>query len=264
MQHLLCLWPSARRTRASFCSHASLAPLAPVDPATAVRISGPSVEPCLTALRPLDTGTTLELTADEERRLAAALGTTPNADTFSGRVQQLQAFALRELIDWAIARRRFESVSAIDVHRILTIFGEIREEAPTVELLANQLSISESRAVALLSRMRYGDARLIRRLTYLAARRDLDVQLASAAAMAGRKVVWVKSDTGRIVDEANTAIMIDQVGRADGGQHEGAEKAERTDSTRTGQSWTASEKMWGFILAWIEAQAKTLAPDDGE
>jgi hypothetical protein len=205
----------------------------------------------------------VDLTADEQRLLAAALGTTPDTKAFRDRLRQLEAIALRELIDWAIARRRFASVSAIDMHRLLAIFGEIRQEAPTVELLANDLSISESRAVALLSRMRYGDARLIRQLTYLAAHHDLDAQLKSATAKGGRKVVWVKSDTGRIIDEANTAIMIDQLGRREGGQYAGAEKAERTDSTRTGQSWTASEKMWQFIASWIKTQAETLAAPKG-
>lgn len=203
----------------------------------------------------------MELTAGEQRRLAAALGTTPDAEAFASRLERLTEIALRELVDWAIARRRFESVSAIDMHRILALFGEIREEAPTVELLANQLNISESRAVALLSRMRYGEMRLIRRLTYLAAHRDLDAQLQSATSKSGRKIVWVKSDTGRIVDEANTAIMIDQLGRGEKGRYAGAEKAERTDSTRTGQAWTASDRMWELIAGWIETESATLAPD---
>ncbi len=151
----------------------------------------------------------MDLTPDERRRLAAALGTTSDAADYEPRLGLFKELAMRELVDWAISRRRFESVSAIDVHRILALFGEIREEAPTVEALANELSISESRAVALLSRMRYGDARLIRRLTYVAAGRDLQAQLASAALKSGRKLVWVKSDTGRIIDEANTAIMVD-------------------------------------------------------
>ena len=151
----------------------------------------------------------MDLTPDERRRLAAALGTTSDAADYESRLELFKELAMRELVDWAISRRRFESVSAIDVHRILALFGEIRDEAPTVEALANELSISESRAVALLSRMRYGDARLIRRLTYVAAGRDLQAQLASAALKSGRKLIWVKSDTGRIIDEANTAIMVD-------------------------------------------------------
>jgi len=204
----------------------------------------------------------VDLTPDERRRLAAALGTTSDAADYEPRLGLFKELAMRELVDWAISRRRFESVSAIDVHRILALFGEIREEAPTVEALANELSISESRAVALLSRMRYGDARLIRRLTYVAAGRDLQAQLASAALKSGRKLIWVKSETGRIIDEANTAIMVDQTGRGEGGRYAGAEKAERTDNTRTGQSWSASDKMWGFILAWISDRAASPGPDE--
>ena len=131
-----------------------------------------------------------------------------------------------------------------------------------MELLADELNIGESRGVALLSRMRYGDARLIRRLTYKAAHADLEAQLASAASKGGGKLIWVKSDTGRIIDEANTAIMVDQLGRGEGGRYVGAEKAERTDSTRTGQSWSASDRMWTLIAGWIEAQAARLAPEE--
>lgn len=203
----------------------------------------------------------MDLTPDERRRLAAALGTTSDAADYESRLELFKELAMRELVDWAISRRRFESVSAIDVHRILALFGEIREEAPTVAALANELSISESRAVALLSRMRYGDARLIRRLTYVAAGRDLQTQLASAALKSGRKLIWVKSETGRIIDEANTAIMVDQTGRGEGGRYAGAEKAERTDNTRTGQSWSASDKMWQFIVAWISDRAASPAPE---
>jgi hypothetical protein len=205
----------------------------------------------------------LNLTDLEKRRLAIALGTLPDADDFAERIEALKEVAFEELVDWILERRRFDSVSAIDRARVLQVFGVIRKEAPTVETLANELGISESRAVSLLSRLRYGDARTVRYLTMTAAVHDLATQLEHATEHSERKHVWVKAETGRVVDEANTAIMLDQTGRAPGGKFEGAELAERTEAKRTGQLWSASPKMWELIKTWIAERADEFRPADG-
>jgi hypothetical protein len=197
----------------------------------------------------------LDLTEQESTRLAHALGTEPGSDAYEERLALLGEVATEEFVDWILARRRFETVSAIDRHRILQIFARIRQQAPTIEALSNDLDISESRASSLLSRMRYGEARLIRGLIYNSAREEVSRQLESARDSGGRKFIWVTSDTGRVIDEANTAIMMDQVGRRPGGAFEGAEKADRQESTRTGHLWSATDRMWEFIVVWIENQA---------
>jgi hypothetical protein len=191
-------------------------------------------------------------------RLAAALGTTVDDEAFTQRVARLEQIALDEYVDWILSVRRFETPAALDRHRILELFGTVRQQAPTVESLANDLDISESRATSLLSRMRYGDARLIRRLTYVAANTELQKQLGSVEAFNNRKDVWVSAETGRAISEANTAIMLDHDARKEGGRFAGAELAERPSATRTGQEWVASERMWELILAWIEAAAERL------
>ena len=151
-----------------------------------------------------------ELSEAEKRRLAAALGTSvDDPEKFASAEEQLREVAYDEMVDWILGRRRFESTSALDRHRVLTLFAEVREQAPTVEALANDLDIAESRAVSMLSRMRYGDARLIRGLTYRAAVTELEAQIAAGDAEQGQKLVWVSADTGRLVDEANGSIMRD-------------------------------------------------------
>jgi hypothetical protein len=200
----------------------------------------------------------LSLTKPEKQRLAAALGTTVASEVFAERVVLLEQIALDEYVDWLLSVRRFETAAALDRHRILELFGTVRQEAPTVESLADDLDISESRAASLLSRMRYGDARLIRRLTYVAALAELQRQLASVEAFNNRKDVWVSAETGRAVSEANTAIMLDHDARKEGGSFAGAELAERPSATRTGQEWVASELMWELIIAWIEASVERL------
>jgi hypothetical protein len=201
----------------------------------------------------------LSLSDNERERLARALGTTAGGESFNERVAQLEQLALDEYVDWILSRRRFTTPAELDLHRILELFGKIRNEAPTIEALANELEISESRATSLLSRMRYGEARLIRRLTYAAARAELSRQLEAVEAVNARKDIWVSVETGRAISEANTAIMLDHEGRRDGGVFEGAELAERPFATRTGQEWVASERMWELIDGWLEQRVEQLA-----
>jgi hypothetical protein len=197
----------------------------------------------------------LGLSKAEKQRLARALGAVPGNEDAAKRVEQLAKLALRELVDWILARTRYESISALERHRVLQIFGQIRGEAPTVESLSNELDISESRAVSFLSRMKFGAARLIRGLQYASAKGELKAQLDTGDRHDGRKHVWISADTGRRIEEANTAIMMDQLGRRNGGAYEQAEKAERVDTTRTGQYWSASDRMWRYIVSWLEEQS---------
>jgi hypothetical protein len=203
----------------------------------------------------------LSLGDPDKARLAAALGTTVEAAEFTERLTLLEQLALDEYVDWILSRHRFETTAALDRHRILELFGRIRREAPTIESLANDLDISEARATSLLSRMRYGDARQIRRLTYVAAKAELDRQLASAALSNNRKDVWVTAETGRAISEANTAIMLDKEARKPGQPLARAELAVRMSATRTGQEWVASKDMWELIGKWLDAAAERLSDD---
>lgn len=115
--------------------------------------------------------------------------------------------------------------------------------------------------MSLLSRMRFGAARRIRGLRYASAKQELENQLSSGDKDDGQIHVWVSRDTGRLIEEANTAIMIDQQAKRAGGKYEGAVKANRVERTGTGQAWQATEKMWHYILDWLEEQATSLAAE---
>lgn len=200
-----------------------------------------------------------DLTPAETRRLAIALGTSPDdAAAFEQAKNSLRDAAFDELVDWVLGRRRFDSISALDRHRVLTLFSSIRGEAPTVAALANELEISESRAVSMLSRMRYGSARVIRALTYRAAIDELERQIAAGNLDQGQKLVWVSAETGRLVDEANGNIMRDIERRQPGGDFENAQLARREESGRSGQQWQATEGMWDLILGWLRAETEAL------
>lgn len=197
----------------------------------------------------------MELSTEEGERLAAMLGTTVGAADYSEKLEQLKELAFEEYVEWLLARRRFESVSALDHKRVLEVFSKIRGEAPSVSILANEFDLSESRAVSMLSRMRYGNARVIRQLQYEAARRELRAQREGVGLDNGLNYLWLKRETARIVEEANTSIMRDTTARSAGGRFEGAELARKTEPGRFDEQWATTPKMWDLIDLWIGDQS---------
>lgn len=111
----------------------------------------------------------LKLGPEQLEQLKTALGSPTTEEEFAQRLLKIGAAALKEYVDWMLAIRRFSSSSELDAARVLEIFAHVRVEPPTVESLAAELAIPESRAMALLSRMRYGDARMLRSLAFTAA-----------------------------------------------------------------------------------------------
>ena len=197
----------------------------------------------------------MDLSDEEKLRLAAMLGTQADAPDHEQRIDTLRQLAFEEYVDWLLARKRFESVSALDHKRILEVFSRIRVEAPSVETLSNDFGISESRAVSMLSRMRYGSARIIRQLQYAAAGTEIQEQRQNVAAEDGLLFLWLRRETARIVEEANTAIMRDTTARQANGKYEGAELARKSEPGRYDEQWSASPKMWDHIVAWIGEHA---------
>lgn len=197
----------------------------------------------------------MDLSKEEEQRLAAMLGADVGTADYEARVEKLKELAFAEYVDWLLARRRFESVSALDHKRILEVFSQIRREAPSVAILANEFDVSESRAVSMLSRMRYGNARIIRQLAREAACRELKEQRQTASLDNGLNYLWLRRETARLVEEANTSIMRDTESRKPGGKYEGAELARRTEPGRFDEQWATTPKMWDLIEAWIGAQS---------
>lgn len=122
-------------------------------------------------------------------------------------VRTLCRVAFDEIISWLLGKRRFDGISALDQHRVLHLFATITGEAPSVEEIVNALGIPEARAVAMLSRLRYGEARLLRALVYKSAAREIRERLNGAPISSGRKTIYVSVDKGSCIEEANMTIM---------------------------------------------------------
>jgi len=197
------------------------------------------------------------LESAEQQRLAYALGCPkPEGAGFEQRIDSLYRVAFTEYVNWLLGKRRFNSISSIDQYRVLQLFAIIRKDPPTVKEIVNALAMPESKAVAMLSRLRYGEARLLRALVYKSAADGIKERLGRAPLLGERKSIYVSVDQGSCIEEANINIMMDQEAREKDGRYEKAERAERGLTSRYGQEWTATEDMWNYIIQWLDDKGK--------
>jgi hypothetical protein len=187
--------------------------------------------------------------------LARALGLTDvkSAD-FLDRVLKLRELALTEFVDWLIGRRRFNSISESDLHRIVELFFKVREEAPSVDSLVSQLTIPVARATSLLGRARYGEGRSLTILAAKSAASKLEANLAKAKLEGGdRKSVYVDSDTYAYIRRAAMLIMVEPESQDKGGKFEGAQMPDFTSYGRDGGLAKTTMKMWKYIIARLRS-----------
>jgi len=196
-----------------------------------------------------------DLNENEQAILARALGTEKDSDDFESRLSELVGLAFQELTEWILGHQRFNSVTELDKNRILKLFLDVRKEPPTVESLVNEFGIPEGRAANMLARMRYGEARRLRTLTYEATSKKIATELPHAESIGGRKTIFLDRQTFDCVREANSEIMLDSASRKKGGKFEGAEQIEGSPD-RWGSHCTASTKMWSHIATWLKCRAK--------
>src|SRR5260370_38514990 len=91
--------------------------------------------------------------------LARALSCSEADAVFEYRLRTLAILGLTELADWIVGRKRFATVSENDISRVLKIFLQIREEAPSLESLANAFAIPDPRGRSIYARVKHGDPR---------------------------------------------------------------------------------------------------------
>lgn len=197
----------------------------------------------------------LGLDDGDVERLKLALGSTSPADTLT-RLTTLQEVAFREVAQWLVSARRFSSISEMDGSRILSLFVEIRGEYPTVDQLVEQLGISSSRAVSLIGRLKYGEGRTLVRLARKGALKEVTRKLDEQASDSdGRKTIMLTKASFDEAYEVAFSIMSEPQEQKSGGRYEGAELPDFSSSARLGGAVTASEKMWGFIVALIQERS---------
>lgn len=168
------------------------------------------------------------------------------------RLLLLQGIAFREVVQWLVSSRRFSTISEMDSSRVLSLFAEIRGEYPTVEQLVEELRISSSRAVSLLSRLKYGEGRTLVRLARKAALAEISRKLAEQPPDGdGRKTLMLTKPSIDEVYEVAFSIMSEPEEQKKGGRYQGAELPDFSSSGRLGGTVTASETMWDFITSLI-------------
>lgn len=192
--------------------------------------------------------------------LARALSCSESDAVFEERLRTLAILGLTELADWIIGRKRFATVSENDISRVLKIFLKIREEAPSLESLANDFAIPESRGRSMLSRMNYGDARGMKVMSYKLTLQSLN-ELPKTEKNNEPQALTVDAQRLACINDATWAIMSHPQDSKDGGKYEGAEWPVENHKGIHGAIVHATPKMWTYIMAWLDEKVREIEGD---
>jgi hypothetical protein len=189
--------------------------------------------------------------------LRRALGASGDAD-LAARLQGVRSLAFGEFIDWALARRRFSSISELDSSRVLALYLRIRRQPLTVESLTEDLAIPQARATSMVGRLKYGEARALAALSFAAAASEVEARLGGVSEVGGRKSITVDRDiVDRIGEVAFSIMSAPGEDHNRGGRFESAEQPTVISSGRWGATVTASPKMWEYIVSELQARGGT-------
>jgi hypothetical protein len=185
------------------------------------------------------------------------LGTT-DASTVADRLEAVRKVAFREFLEWAMARRRFNSVSELDTARVLALYVRVRREPATVESLVEQLAIPQGRATSMLARIKYGDGRALMAMSFEAAAKDVEARLKEVDETNRRKSITVSSDVvDRIQEVAFEIVSAPVADHNKGGRFELAEEVTSLPSGRWGATVTTSTKTWGYIVSLLRVRGQS-------
>jgi hypothetical protein len=196
--------------------------------------------------------------AADRRALCRILGCADNDDdALARRLLQARALAFKEWVDWANAVQRFSSLSELDMFRVLNLFLKVRQTAPSVEALVEELAIPQGRATSMIGRMKYGQARELMRLSYQQAAADVQNRVNDAKEdVHHRKAIVVSRE---IVDRLQAIdyeiFSLPSRERTKGGRFESAERIGIQPSGRYGATVTASKPMWQYLIAELNRRA---------
>jgi len=196
------------------------------------------------------------LTEGDIPALKRALGASDDAE-LEARLQAVRSLAFGEFIDWALARRRFSSVSELDSSRVLALFLRVRRQPLTAESLVEDLAIPQAGATYMVGRLKYGEGRALTALSFAAAATEVQARLAEVSEVDSRKSIIVDRDVVDRIGEVAFAIMSAPVADHNrGGRFECAEQPTKISSGRWGATVTASTKMWGYIVSELAARGE--------
>jgi hypothetical protein len=133
---------------------------------------------------------------------------------------------------------------------VLSLFLEVRQAPPTVELLVEDLAIPQGRATSMVGRMKYGKARELVRMSYIAADRDVRKRLGDVKAVDETKTIFVSGEVLDRVREVETDILL-----ADAAVYPAKEKLNVDPAGRRGGIVTTSIKMWDYVLQELKQKA---------
>ena len=190
--------------------------------------------------------------AEDRQALGQLVGCDPADAAFLQRLQKVIEIAVNEWLSWAIASRRFNTLSELDTDRVLRLFLEVRHAAPTVEALVEQLAMPQGRATSMISRMKYGQARQLLRLSFESALHEVQTRLKSTKEDNGAKQITVTRETLDRLRDAEFDIF-----SALDGSFPKPQLLTVQSTGRLGAVVRTSPKMWGYLVANLTSRSQS-------
>jgi hypothetical protein len=187
----------------------------------------------------------------DRQALARIVGCLPDdLDALTARLKQVQMLALIEWLGWAAARGRFNSLSELDASRVLDLFLTVRQEAPTVEALVEQLAIPQGRPTSMIGRMKYGKARELMKMSFVHALREVQQRLDDEAIVDYSKTIIVSREVLERIRDVETEILL-----ADKTTFPERQTIKADPAGRLGGMATTSPAMWNYVVSELTKRA---------
>lgn len=201
-----------------------------------------------------------ELNQNQVEALAVALGLDRSAsrEQVDTALALVSTLATREYVMWLLGIKRYESVSAMERDRLVTLFGKVWRRMPTVQELVEDLGYSEGRAVAALSRMRFGAARTMRAWQL----RDLAVEIATLRASKPTKPNEFQPLT--LPDRLHKQLWPLLVELTEEKPDDISSQVVPEKAAQRGWKWNLLSKEWAAFEEWLKAPAKRELDSTGQ
>ncbi len=189
--------------------------------------------------------------------LKRALCGAESDSLFEDRLSKLAIQGLIELADWILGRKRFGTITESDMNRVLKIFLEIRQDAPTLQSLTEDFGIPETRGRSMLSRMNYGEARVMKMMSYKHTAAKLEDKFLIDDKK-GRFSLTVDAESLKCINDAVWEITANPNHRDKESVYKDAEWPVVEHKGTHGAIVHAKKEMWKHIRNWLKEKAEEI------
>ncbi len=172
--------------------------------------------------------------------------TTKNSTTPEEATAAFRKVAVREFVKWIAGSRRYESISAVERDRVTAVFAEVRGAMPSVRALVDDLSLPEGRAIAMLGRMRYGEANRFEAMRYatLTALVNKGLKVPRPTVSVAEPVVFAAANSRELFDALSLMELDPAAERI-------TDDVNPKRMAQHGYEWTMKSDDWDKFVRWL-------------